>query len=377
MRVLHLVKTATGATWALHQMRELVKMGVEVHVALPDGPLMGQYISAGVQTHICQLDVPPFDQWFLYPQVLKRLRSLVHQIKPDIVHSHFVGTTVSMRLALEPHLPIRRIFQVPGPLHLESPLYGAAEVRLSTSSDYWIGSCQWTCSKYLQMGIPANRIFLSYYGTDLQGFHGHSPESLRTLLNVASHERIVGMVAYMYPPKKHLGQFRGLKGHEDFIDALALCMKNHPEIVGVVIGGEWGTGRGYETQVRHYGFKKCGDRIHFLGTRNDAVPLYTGFDLAVHPSHSENVGGAVESFLLGIPTIATNVGGLPDLVKDRQTGWLIPSKSPARLADKILEALANPHAAAAMAEQGRALAQRLFDVRRTAKEVFDVYKQVL
>ena len=59
MRVLHLVKTSVGAVWAFRQMRELVRLGVEVHAAVPpDGPLFRQYQEAGVIVHPVVLDFP-------------------------------------------------------------------------------------------------------------------------------------------------------------------------------------------------------------------------------------------------------------------------------------------------------------------------------
>ena len=52
LKVLHLLKTAVGASWALRQTTELVKLGVEVHLALPDGPMVARYKATGVVVHI-------------------------------------------------------------------------------------------------------------------------------------------------------------------------------------------------------------------------------------------------------------------------------------------------------------------------------------
>src|SRR5690606_31044154 len=110
----------------------------------------------------------------------------------------------------------------------------------------------------------------------------------------------------------------------------------------VFVGGAWNKAYSYEKQIREYAERKGGDRFVFLGTRNDVLELYPDFDVAVHPSHSENLGGAVESLLLKVPTIATNVGGFPDIVIDGETGWLVPPGRPDKLAEKILVTLDNP-----------------------------------
>jgi glycosyltransferase involved in cell wall biosynthesis len=99
--------------------------------------------------------------------------------------------------------------------------------------------------------------------------------------------------------------------------------------------------------------------------------------VAVHPSLSENVGGAVESLLSGIPTIATAVGGLPDLVTNHETGWSVPPRSPALLAEAILAALADPPKAHAMAQAGQERARRLFDVKSTSKQVYQIYHNLI
>src|SRR5215203_3911357 len=117
LKVLHLVKTSVGAPWALLQMRELAKLGVEVHVALPsEGPLVPRYIAGGITAHTVQLDFPAKALW-RFPKVSKEMRNLISSVRPDIVHSHFVGTTLTARLALGKNHPVPRIFQVPGPLH--------------------------------------------------------------------------------------------------------------------------------------------------------------------------------------------------------------------------------------------------------------------
>lgn len=377
LKVLHLLKTSIGAKWALLQMRELVKLGVEVHLALPaGGSLIAEYIQAGVIVHPVQLDFPIRHLWDC-PKVLAELRDLVSRIAPDIIHSHFVGTTLSMRLALGKTHPIPRIFQVPGPLHLEHPFFRQAEILTSGSSDYWIGSCQWTRERYHKSGLPQERLFLSYYATDLEKFTNPKTGKLRQELGIDESIKIVGMVAFMYAPKRFLGQTRGLKGHEDLIDAIAICLETEPNIIGVFIGGAWNNARAYENRVRAYGKKRCGDRAIFLGTRNDVAELYPDIDVAVHPSHSENVGGAVESLLFSVPTIATNVGGFPDIVRHNETGWLVPPRSPKQLAETILECLKAPVHSHNLAVKGQKITKELFDVKRTAKEVLDIYKTIL
>lgn len=377
MRVLHLIKTAVGATWALRQVRELVLLGVDAHVALPPGgPMVSRYTEVGAVEHLLQTDFPIRSLW-KFPALVSKLSKLINTIQPDIIHSHFVGTTLSLRLALGRRKPIPRVFQVPGPLHLEHALFRYAELLLSGQSDYWIGSCHWTCKQYEQSGIDSQRVFMSYYGTDIDSFTPRTRGKLRSELGISPEYKIVGMVAFMYPPKRYLGQKRGLKGHEDLIDAIKICIERDPRIVCVIVGGAWNNATNYEETVKNYARQQCGDRVIFLGTRNDVPDIYADVDVAVHPSHSENVGGAVESCLLGVPTIATNIGGFPDLIRNGITGWLVPPKDPKALAITIMNALENKPVAEERARAGQILAHDLFDVRKTAGEIKNIYKKII
>jgi glycosyltransferase involved in cell wall biosynthesis len=327
-------------------------------------------------THIEQFSLPikrP-EKW---NATFARLRELVGMIQPDVIHSHFVGTTLTMRLALGKKHPIPRIFQVPGPLHLEHMLFREAEIRLAGPNDAWIGSCLWTCRQYLASGISSDRVFLAYYGSDPVAMAPRVPGSLRHLFQIPQGRAIVGMVAYMYAPKRYLLQRRGLKGHEDLIDALALCRDGGIDVAGVFVGGAWGNATEYERSVRTYAKKRLGDGGIFLGTRNDVIDLYPDFTIAVHPSHSENLGGAAESLLLQVPTIATDVGGFPDIVQDGETGWLVPPGSPEALASAIADVIANPLEARRRAIRGQELAHNMLNIQQNAKDVITAYEQVV
>lgn len=377
MKVLHLLKTSVGASWALRQIRELVRNGVEVHVALPPGgDMVGKYAALGATEHLVQTDFPIRAPW-RFPSTARQLTALVRSITPDLIHSHFVGTTLTMRLALGRHHPTPRIFQVPGPLHLEHPFFRRAEIATAGPRDFWIGSCKWTCDCYRRAAIPERRVFLSYYGTDPDIYTPQARGKLRAELGIPADTRIVGMVAYMYAPKRYLGQRRGLKGHEDLIDAFKICLQRDPQLCCVIVGGAWAGATAYEQSIRDYARQQCGDRIRLLGTRHDVPELYADIDIAVHPSHSENVGGAVESCLLGVPTVATRVGGFPDLIQDGVTGWLVPPRDPEALANAILDGLKNREEAQRRALAGQRLTRQLFDVRRTGAEIRHIYGTIL
>ena len=375
MKVLHVVKTADGAAWAWRQVRELRALGVDIEVALPGpGSMVQKYRDLSIPVHFLNCDLGAVRSPMALWRMARGLQDLVAKCRPDILHSHFVGTTMLARIALGRRPKPLRIFQVPGPLHLENGLTRRAEIVLASSADRWIASCGLTREIYLKSGIDRARVGLSFYGTDIDELKLGQRGKLKLELGLAPETKIIGMVAYIYAPKRWLGQSRGLKGHEDLIDALAVLRRQGRDVAGVFAGGAWGKAEAYAQTVRDYARRQLGERAIFLGTRDDVRDVYADFDAAAHPSHSENLGGAVESLAAGIPTVATRVGGFPDIVIDGETGWLVNAKSPASLAAAIAQMLDQPGESRKRALAGRKLVEEQLDVRHTAIQIFKCYQ---
>jgi len=379
MRVLHVVKTVEGAKWAVEQVAELVRHGIEVHVALPQlsGRFIEQWYATGARLHELAMDFPVREPWRL-PSILRSTRRLVDEVKPDLIHSHFFGTTLVLRYALGKNHFIPRIFQVPGPLHLEHSFFRRWEISSSGDSDYWIGSSRCILEHYRKAGVPENRLFLSYYGNRLQS--GASRQGgLRTRLGISDQDKVIGNINYLYPPKWYLGQTRGLKRHEDVIDALGLVIAERSDVMGVLIGGQWGVGSGYESRLRKRAEQVGHGRIMMPGymTAEEVRDAWADFDFAVHVPASENCGGVVEPLMAAVPVIASQVGGLPEVVIDGVTGLLVESGNVEQLAETMIKALDHMDGQREMARCGRDLVVRMFDVSRTAMEVKGIYDHLL
>ncbi len=370
MRILQLVKTSSGARWALEQMKELKNAGFEVHVAMPIGGAHTQeYISHGICIHDIRFNLKR-----LY-KTIKKLREIVDIVKPDLIHSHFYNTTLIMRLGLRRY-NIPRVFQLPGPSHLYYPIIKWVEITLAQRKcDYWIGACKFSQQVYIDYGISKDRVFLSYYqGEPVKEVEFKDERKLRKELGLPDDAIMIGMISYMYPPKKYLGQKRGIKGHEDFIEAIAIAAKQNPNIYGICIGGAWNGAYSYEKNVMNYA-KKMTPNIIFCGSRNNVPEIYPELFCAVQPSHQENLGGAGQAFRYGCPIIATNTGGLPDIVIDNITGYLVPVKDSQKLADAILKAVAEPQKMHDMMLKGRELYIKLKENNKGS--LMNIYHQIV
>jgi glycosyltransferase involved in cell wall biosynthesis len=381
MRILHVVKTADGAPWAAWLARELVELGVEVHVALPSrqGTKVAEWVEARAIVHEAQLDLPVKAPWKC-SEVFNTARKLVDSVAPDVIHSHFVGTTLTLRRALGKAHDIPRIFQVPGPLHLEHPLYRKAEIASAGKADYWIASS--LCIRRLleQSGVDTGRVFLSYYGSPVQLHAQTRTWALRDKLKISREQLVVGNISWIYRPKYFLGQRIGLKCHEDMIDALRIVIGKRSDVVGVLAGaGFRNADVPYAERLRKRAEHVGGGRILMPGALDHALvrQAWPDFDCAIHVPLSENTGGVTEPMFASVPTIASRVGGLPEVIMDDITGRIVPRREPEKLADAILEVLQNLPEFRQMAATGCRLTREMYDVRRTAKEVYNVYKHLL
>lgn len=371
-RILHVSKTASGGRFIGFQLRHLAKLDHDLHLALPgEGTLADMARSAGVTVHVRSALAGGI------PSAAGAVREVLAAVRPDLVHTHFVHSTLASRMARSistSRPPV--FFQVPGPLHLERAWSRHLDLRTASSRDHWGPACQWSRDRYLQSGVPLDRVHLAYYGKDLDDYKpDHSAKSIaRAALGFDASRFIAVMVAHVYPPRR--GRTRGIKGHEDFIQAIATAQRTRPEIQGVVVGGPRPGAADYYAALQRQA-ADAGADVLFLGARADVTRIYTAADLAVHPSLSENLGGAGESLLMEVPTITTDVGGFPDIVRPGISGWMVPPKSPVALAAAIRRAADDPEAMKQMARVGRGIVQKVGDAAANARVVSTVYESML
>jgi glycosyltransferase involved in cell wall biosynthesis len=311
--------------------------------------------------------------------VCRAALQLVAALQPDLIHSHFFGTTMVLRRALRRHFSGPIVFQVAGPLHLEHGFYRAWDIRSAGLNDCWIASSRYILARYLDAGVSRDKVFLSYHGGSSSEVGQKRTNFLRCKLGIGDREFVVGNINFMYPPKRFLGQAVGLKCHEDVIDALSIVTRNRPDVVGVFVGEPPPGAAWYEAKLRARALSKAGDRVRFAGYLSpvEIASAWPDFDVAVHVPLSENCGGVLEPLLAGIPTIAGFVGGLPELVVEGVTGKTVPTRNPVALACAVNEVLSDLLRYRKLAQAGRRLVRTMFDISRTGGEIYAIYRHLL
>jgi glycosyltransferase involved in cell wall biosynthesis len=197
---------------------------------------------------------------------------------------------------------------------------------------------------------------------DVENLSGQN-QSLRKQLGLAEQTMVLGMVARLDPRK----------GHKDLLRAYSLVVKEIPDTALLIIGD----GPLRKMLERETIRLNLTAQVHFLGDRSDAPDLLAVMDLYVHSSGSEGMPNAVmEAMVAAKPIVATNVGGLKELIIDNETGWLVEPANPAALAGRIIFALRHQEKARQM---GLAAAERIkthFSADRMIAAYYQLYQEL-
>lgn len=222
------------------------------------------------------------------------------------------------------------------------------------------GICEEEKIKYLGNGIDINLF-------DPQRITAEEVTSKRREIGIRKNERVVGMV----------GRLVEEKGYLEFFQAARITKAKMPNIKFLVVGPiEKEKKDALNPDIaKDYGLA---DDVIFLGMRLDMPRLYAIMDVFVLPSHREGLPRTLmEASAMGKPVVATDIRGCREVVKDRDTGILVPVKDADALAGAILSLLQDDARARAMGLAGRRRAEELFDERKVFQRVEAEYERLL
>lgn len=176
-----------------------------------------------------------------------------------------------------------------------------------------------------------------------------------------------------------IGRISPWKGQHIFIQAAALVNKRFPEARFLIIGAALFGEDEYDREVRQLpGQLGIQDVVKFTGFSNQVSQAIAGLDLVVHASTKGEPFGQViiEGMAAAKPVVATNGGGVPEIVEDGRTGLLVPMEDAQAMADGICSILADPAKAREMGRLGRQRVAESFTLEQTARRVEAVYEEL-
>ena len=293
-------------------------------------------------------------------RALLRLRALMRARRVDLVHTHSsVDSWLATLAAKSRRLPVVRSRHVTIPILKRRALI----YRLA---DHVITTGEAVAARVRDVGIPPGRISAISAGVDTTRFHaGVSGKPVREALGLAADGKVVGLVANV----------RGSKGHAVFLEAAREVLRTYPDARFLIVGD----GVGFDDvrrRVREMGLEP---RVIMTGFRRDIPEVMAALDVLVLPSTKSEATSQVipQALAVGTPVAAAATGGIPEIVRDGETGRLVEPGNASALAQAVLSLLAEPERAREMALAGQALIRARYSADVSMSATTDVYRSLL
>ena len=298
------------------------------------------------------------------PKIVSDLVRLIRRERIDIVHAHLIHACIVAYLAVSlekiSKLVITRHYTVDIPYLYKSFLLAKLDARSAAKANKVIAVSNEVKNGLILQGVSPERIEIIHNGTDLSAFEQTTNTS--DDLWKSPKEKIVLAT---------IGSLSPLKGHSTLIKVFAKIAKKIPKI-NLIIIGEGANRNELENLAKNL---QVENKISFLGFRSDVPAILKNTDLYVHPSNYEAFGIAVlEAMAARKCVIATRVGGIPDIIVEGQTGFLVPPSNEDALEEAILYAINNPKQTFEMGEAGRRRVEQNFRIESVAEKYQNLYE---
>jgi len=362
MKILHLNTEKTwrgGEQQTLYLLQSLKQRHITSHlVCQPASPLAKRARAADIEVF------PIAMRGETDLAAARHLRKLIRKFNYDILHSH---TSHAHSLAYLASIGCKTCRLVTR--RVDFSIFRHSFLKLSGikyrfMADYYIAISHKIKEVMINDGIPHQRIFVVHSGIDPQRFMQATGDHLLSEFDIRENQKVVINVAHL----------AGHKGQKYLVRAIPRVLAKLPDTRFFIIGKGELMDELKET-ASELGLKR---ELIFTGFRNDVADFYQIADLYVMSSLQEGLGTAVlDALALAKPVVATNAGGLPEIVHDGKTGRLVAAADPAALADGIVDMLTRVEAAKAMANAGRTMVQNCFSIEAMVDNNIEVYKKVL
>lgn len=344
--VLHILNTAdrrgTGIAKIVRTLATRIESGYSTSVwfVYEDGPLVGWLQSEGVDAQFVPC-LPSRDN----PTGPLRLWNACRKARPDIVHHH--SSDDRMRFLL------RRAVRAPILLHLhgravetDNPIPAVISTRFA---DRVIAVAR-AVADYSR--TPAETVY-----TGIETFENGTRDATAGPLRIGTVGRLVS-----------------LKGYDTLLSAMVLILKKRRDVT-LDITGTGPDGERLQAIANDLGLAGS---VRMLGWHNNIRNLMRGWDVFVQPSREEGLPHSLlEAMAECLPIVATSVGGIPELVVDGKTGWLVPRGDEYQLAQRLLELSEAPQARVAMGSAARERAEKCFSADVFASRIREIYDSML
>jgi len=339
----------------------LVKRGHDLRVILePASPIARMALDKGLPVSLMTM------QKSRYPRAIVSLRALLARYRPDILQVNssrdsWIGAIASRLVRPRPKLLRIR--------HISAPLNRNLMTRLLYRHLFdmvVVTGGEKTKRELVERdGLSADRVAAFPIGLDVDYFRPAAPDrDLRLEFGLPKDHLLVGLISYL----------RSYKGHEYFIEAARIVASQRDDVTFVIVG-EGPEERSIRSKI---GQLRLETRIRMLGFRQDLLNVFRSFDLFAIPSVEGDTIPQVlmQALAVGIPVVSTTVGSIPDVVIHGETGFVVPPRDAAALAERVVALLDDAPLRARMGTQGRSLVERCYSLEHMLDRLEGVYARL-
>ena len=353
----------TARTWRGGQNQVLVTvLGLRslghraMLVAHPDGELRSR-----AQEGLELLPLAPMTEMDL--SAAWRLSRAIKQLQPDIVHAHdphgvamaALALSMSTQVVKPPLVASRRV-----DFHIRGNSLSRWKYR---QVDCFICASEAIRQLLLSDDVPPQHAVTVHEGIDLGRVAAATRANIHEELWLPHGAPVVGNVGALVPHK----------GQKHLIEAAALVVRQVPD-ARFVIAGEGELRQSLEHQIKHLGLEK---HVMLAGFRPDVLSVHKAFDIFVMSSVTEGLGTSIlDAMACGRPVVGTAAGGIPEVVKDGETGILVPPRDHEAMADAIVKLLKDEPLRKRMGAAGLSLANARFSAERMVQDTLRIYERV-
>jgi glycosyltransferase involved in cell wall biosynthesis len=363
VRVVEILATGTNGGAQEHVFGVMTRLDTTYYeasvVALSGGSAVRKLIRHGFDVTV--IDEPDDDA------AVRALAAHLALVRPDVIHTHMyradiIGTRAALALAeggrRRPYL-VSTVHSSRVRSHEDRELLR----QLTPEMDQLIAVSRSIERKIADEHRTGAPVRLIYNGVDLQRYdHQGGCATLREEYGMEPGSRIVGVVARLEPEK----------GHQTLIEAWPHVLREVPDAYLLIVGE--GSRRDYLEQwaAAH----KVAHRVVFTGRRDDIPAVTASLDVAVLPSWREAQGLSIlEAMAMSRPVVASDVGGIPEMIEDGVTGLLVEHDNPVALAAAITRLLKDRAWAARIAKAGHDLVHERFCIELMVKAIEQIYDE--
>lgn len=368
IKVLHLIETTGpgGAeTVLLNIVSRLDQEDFESLVVVTGhGWLYESLTRAKVPTVIMESDRA--NDW----RFVRKVVGLIRERNIDVIHSHLNGMNFYACLAgVVSSRPVVTTFHgVIGDWNVKTAKNRLKYALIRNTSRRIV-----TVSEFLKRQLketwvfPDEKMARIYNGADFDTLDSTLvKDDVRKSLNVPQDAPLIGMV----------GNIRTTKGYDHYVRAARLVVDKRPDCRLLIVGQ--GKGELLEQITSLISELRLDERVIMTGFRNDIPNILKQLDVFALASTSEGLSIAtIEAMGVGRPVVVTDSGGPSEIVKDGETGFVVPPGDPEAMAEKILMLLDDKELAARFGERGRNDVRSRFTIEQNVRSYAELYRACL